>query len=53
MWFSTPGPVVVGWSLDRRPTAAMVNAALGMAVEARVPDLGRGVAGRPAEAEVP
>ncbi|HEX2282072.1 MAG TPA: IS3 family transposase, partial [Thermomicrobiales bacterium] len=28
---------VVGWSLDRRPTAAMVNAALGMAVEGRSP----------------
>jgi transposase InsO family protein len=26
---------VVGWSLDRRPTAAMVNAALAMAVDAR------------------
>ena len=24
---------VVGWSLDRRPTAAMVNAALGMAID--------------------
>ena len=28
---------VVGWSLDRRPTAAMVNAALGMAIEGRRP----------------
>ena len=28
---------VVGWSIDRRPTAAMVNAALGMAVDARNP----------------
>jgi|GEM_PF-65206 Transposase and inactivated derivatives len=28
---------VVGWSIDRRPTAAMVNAALGMAVEQRRP----------------
>ncbi len=28
---------VVGWSLDRRPTAAMVNAALGMAISARKP----------------
>jgi putative transposase len=28
---------VVGWSIDRRPTAAMVNAALGMAIEARRP----------------
>jgi transposase InsO family protein/transposase-like protein len=28
---------VVGWSLDRRPTAAMVNAALGMAIDARRP----------------
>jgi putative transposase len=26
---------VVGWSIDRRPTAAMVNSALGMAIEAR------------------
>ena len=24
---------VVGWSLDRRPTAAMVNSALGMAID--------------------
>lgn len=31
---------VVGWSIDRRPTAAMVNAALGMAVAARKPALG-------------
>jgi transposase InsO family protein len=31
---------VVGWSLDRRPTAAMVNAALGMAIDARRPDEG-------------
>jgi putative transposase len=31
---------VVGWSLDRRPTAAMVNSALGMAVEARLPSAG-------------
>ena len=31
---------VVGWSLDRRPTAAMVNAALGMAIEARKPTAG-------------
>jgi transposase InsO family protein/transposase-like protein len=28
---------VVGWSLDRRPTAAMVNAALGMAIDGRKP----------------
>jgi putative transposase len=28
---------VVGWSIDRRPTAAMVNAALGMAIDARRP----------------
>jgi transposase InsO family protein len=28
---------VVGWSIDRRPTAAMVNAALGMAIEQRRP----------------
>ncbi len=28
---------VVGWSLDRRPTAAMVNAALGMAIDSRKP----------------
>ena len=28
---------VVGWSIDRRPTAAMVNAALGMAIAARRP----------------
>ena len=26
---------IVGWSLDRRPTAAMVNDALGMAIEGR------------------
>jgi putative transposase len=26
---------VVGWSIDRRPTAAMVNSALGIAIEAR------------------
>ncbi len=31
---------VVGWSLDRRPTAAMVNSALGMAIEARRPARG-------------
>jgi transposase InsO family protein len=31
---------VVGWSLDRRPTAAMVNSALGMAIEARRPKAG-------------
>jgi transposase InsO family protein len=31
---------VVGWSLDRRPTAAMVNAALGMAIEQRCPSSG-------------
>lgn len=31
---------IVGWSLDRRPTAAMVNSALGMAVEARLPRRG-------------
>ncbi len=28
---------VVGWSLDRRPTAAMVNSALGMAIDGRRP----------------
>src|SRR5260370_9554896 len=28
---------IMGWSLDRRPTAAMVNAALGMAIDARRP----------------
>jgi putative transposase len=28
---------VVGWSIDRRPTAAMVNAALGMAIDSRLP----------------
>ena len=28
---------VVGWSIDRRPTASMVNAALGMAIAARKP----------------
>ena len=31
---------VVGWSLDRRATAAMVNAALGMAIDARKPSRG-------------
>jgi transposase InsO family protein len=31
---------VVGWSIDRRPTAAMVNAALGMAIEQRQPRSG-------------
>ncbi len=31
---------VVGWSIDRRPTAAMVNAALGMAIEQRRPPKG-------------
>ena len=31
---------VVGWSIDRRPTAAMVNAALGMAIEQRTPPKG-------------
>jgi transposase InsO family protein len=31
---------VVGWSIDRRPTAAMVNAALGMAIAARKPARG-------------
>jgi putative transposase len=31
---------VVGWSIDRRPTAAMVNAALGMAVDQRTPPRG-------------
>lgn len=31
---------VVGWSLDRRPTAAMVNSALGMAIDARRPARG-------------
>jgi transposase-like protein len=31
---------VVGWSIDRRPTAAMVNTALGMAIEARRPPPG-------------
>lgn len=31
---------IVGWSIDRRPTAAMVNAALGMAVEQRRPTKG-------------
>jgi putative transposase len=30
---------VVGWSPDRRPTAAMVNSALGMAIEVRIPVL--------------
>jgi transposase InsO family protein len=28
---------IVGWSIDRRPTAAMVHAALGMAIEQRQP----------------
>lgn len=28
---------IVGWSIDRRPTAAMVNAALGMAIDGRRP----------------
>jgi putative transposase len=31
---------VVGWSIDRRPTAAMVNSALGMAIESRRPPNG-------------
>jgi len=31
---------VVGWSLDRRPIAAMVNSALAMAIEARRPTRG-------------
>ena len=31
---------VVGWALDRRPTAAMVNSALGMAIEGRRPPAG-------------
>ena len=31
---------VVGWSIDRRPIAAMVNAALGMAIDQRRPDRG-------------
>jgi putative transposase len=31
---------VVGWSIDRRPTTAMVNSALGMAVAARRPPAG-------------
>jgi putative transposase len=31
---------VIGWSIDRRPTAAMVNSALGMAINARNPDAG-------------
>ena len=31
---------VVGWSLDRRATTAMVNAALGMAIDARKPSRG-------------
>jgi transposase InsO family protein len=31
---------VVGWSLDRRPTTAMVNSALAMAVESRLPPNG-------------
>jgi transposase InsO family protein len=32
--------LVVRWSLDRRPTAAMVNSALAMAVESRLPPNG-------------
>lgn len=31
---------VVGWSIDRRPTAAMVNSALGMAIANRKPSNG-------------
>ncbi len=31
---------VVGWSIDRHPTATMVNAALGMAIENRRPPAG-------------
>ena len=31
---------IVGWSIDRRPTAATVNAALGMAIEQRTPPQG-------------
>ena len=31
---------VVGWSIDRRATAAMVNSALGMAIDARRPPEG-------------
>jgi transposase InsO family protein/transposase-like protein len=31
---------IVGWSIDRRPTAAMVNAALGMAIDQRTPPRG-------------
>ena len=31
---------IVGWSIDRRPTVAMVNSALGMAIEARKPTAG-------------
>ena len=31
---------VVGWSIDQRPTTAMVNSALGMAVAARRPSAG-------------
>ena len=31
---------VVGWSVDRRPTADMVNSALGMAIDARRPPAG-------------
>jgi putative transposase len=31
---------IVGWSIDRRPTAAMVNAALGMAIDQRQPRQG-------------
>lgn len=31
---------IVGWSIDRRPTTAMVNSALAMAVDARRPEHG-------------
>jgi putative transposase len=31
---------IVGWSIDRRPTTAMVNSALGMAIAARRPPEG-------------
>jgi putative transposase len=31
---------IVGWSIDARPTAAMVNSALAMAINARKPSLG-------------
>jgi len=31
---------IVGWSIDRRPTTAMVNSALGMAIAARRPPAG-------------